>query len=123
VVSSHRGSFETPAGRRRVRNTAARELVKALRAVLRGERYLGPKAAAVVPTPEQRKRPGDLTDREREVLQLLAEGKASKEIADVLCMSTRTAEAYRVQIMDKLSIRTVAGLTKYAVLHGLTVIQ
>jgi DNA-binding NarL/FixJ family response regulator len=106
-----------------LKNTAARELVMALRAVLRGERYLSPKAAAVVPPPDQRKRPGDLTDREREVLQLLAEGKASKEIADILCLSTRTVEAYRVQIMDKLNIRTVPGLTKYAILHGLTVIQ
>ena len=104
-----------------LKNTAARELVTAVRAVLRGETYLSPKAAEVAPTAEGRAQHPPLTDREREVLQLLAEGKSSKEIADVLFLSTRTVEMYRAQLMDKLGIRTVAGLTKYAVRHGLSV--
>ena len=104
-----------------LKNTAARELVTALRAVLRGETYLSPKAAEVAPATDTGAQPAALTDREREVLQLLAEGKSSKEIADVLFLSARTVEMYRAQIMDKLGIRTVAGLTKYAVRHGLSV--
>jgi DNA-binding NarL/FixJ family response regulator len=103
-----------------LKNTAARELVTALRAVMRGETYLSPKAAEVAPAGDSDRQGGILTEREREVLQLLAEGKSSKEIADVLFLSPRTVETYRAQIMDKLNIRTVAGLTKYAVRHGLS---
>ena len=106
-----------------LKNTAARELVTALRAVVRGETYLSPKAADVAPIAAAEATPPALTEREREVLQLLAEGKSSKEIADMLFLSTRTVETYRAQIMDKLNIRTVAGLTKYAVRHGLTVME
>ena len=106
-----------------LKNSAARELVPAIRAVMRGETYLSAKAAEVVAAAERRPNPVGLTEREREVLQLLAEGKSSKEIADALFLSTRTVETYRAQIMDKLDIRTVAGLTKFAVRHGLTVIE
>jgi DNA-binding NarL/FixJ family response regulator len=109
-----------------LKNTAARELVEALRAVMRGETYLSPKAAEVVPR-DGREAAGPrfagLTDREREVLQLLAEGKSSKEIADALSLGTRTVETYRAQIMDKLNIRSVAGLTKYALRHGISPMQ
>lgn len=105
-----------------LKNTAARELVAALRAVMRGETYLSPKAAEVAPAAAGGGgRLGALTDREREVLQLLAEGKSSKEIADALFLGTRTVETYRAQIMDKLNIRSVAGLTKFAIRHGLSV--
>ena len=106
-----------------LKNSAARELVPAIRAVMRGENYLSAKAAEVVAAAERRPNLVGLTEREREVLQLLAEGKSSKEIADALFLSTRTVETYRAQIMDKLDIRTVAGLTKFAVRHGLTVIE
>jgi len=61
-----------------------------------------------------------LSDREREVLQLLAEGKSTKEIADRLHLSVKTIETHRRSIMEKLHIRTVAELTKYAVREGLT---
>jgi DNA-binding NarL/FixJ family response regulator len=108
-----------------LKNTAARELVTALRAVMRGETYLSPKAAELVPRTERAsagRLPG-LTDREREVLQLLAEGKSSKEIADALSLGTRTVETYRAQIMAKLNIRSVAGLTKYALRHGISPIE
>ena len=106
-----------------LKNTAARELVTALRAVVRGETYLSPKAAEVAPTSDGGGGEPYLTAREREVLQLLADGKSSKEIADLLFLSTRTVETYRAQIMDKLRIRTVAGLTKYAVRHGLSAME
>ena len=61
-----------------------------------------------------------LSLREREVLQLLAEGKTSKQIASILFVSPKTVETHRAQIMDKLGIRTVAELTKFAIRQGLT---
>lgn len=61
-----------------------------------------------------------ITARECEVLQLLSDGQATKEIAQALGISTRTVETHRVQIMNKLQIRSAAGLTKYAIRHGLT---
>jgi DNA-binding NarL/FixJ family response regulator len=63
---------------------------------------------------------GTLSPREREVLQLLAEGKSTKKIADVLCVSTKTVETHRRQIMAKLGIHNIAGLTKFAIRHALT---
>ena len=106
-----------------LKNTAARELNDAIAAVMRGESYLSRQAAEALESPQQGRGAGELSPREREVLQLLAEGKSSKEIAEVLFLSTRTVETYRAQIMDKLNIRSIAGLTKYAVRHGLTAME
>jgi len=64
-----------------------------------------------------------LTDREREVLQLLAEGKSAKEIALQLRLSGKTVEGYRRQIMNKLNLHSIAELTKYAILHGLAFLE
>ena len=61
-----------------------------------------------------------LTDREREVLQLIAEGKATREIASCLHVSIKTIETHRQNIMNKLNIRSVAELTKFAIREGLT---
>jgi len=61
-----------------------------------------------------------LSGREREVLQLLAEGESSKGIAGALCISVKTVESHRKQIMDKLGLRSIAELTKYAIREGLT---
>ena len=61
-----------------------------------------------------------LSQRERQVLQLLAEGKSTKEIASLLFVSVKTVETHRQKIMDKLDIHTIAGLTKYAIKEGLT---
>jgi len=61
-----------------------------------------------------------LTQREREVLQHLAEGKSTKQIASTLNLSVKTVETHRQQIMDKLQIRSVAELTKYAIREGIT---
>jgi DNA-binding NarL/FixJ family response regulator len=65
----------------------------------------------------------ELTPREREVLQLLAEGLASKEIAARLEVAVSTIESHRKQIMDKLGLRSVAELTKYAIRTGLTTVE
>ena len=61
-----------------------------------------------------------LTEREREVLQLLAEGKTTKQIAERLHISSKTVEAHRLKIMHKLDIDNIAQLTKYAIQEGLT---
>ena len=61
-----------------------------------------------------------LSGREREVLQLLAEGKATKEIAHMLHVSSKTVETHRKKIMDKLGLHSIAELTKYAIREGLT---
>jgi two-component system response regulator NreC len=64
-----------------------------------------------------------LTNREREVLQLLAEGKTIKEIASYLCLSVKTIETHRQQIMHKLNIHSIAELTKYAIREGMTSLE
>jgi DNA-binding NarL/FixJ family response regulator len=61
-----------------------------------------------------------LSDREREVLQLIAEGHSSKEIGEMLFLSSKTVDAHRKNIMDKLDLHTIPELTKYAVKNGLT---
>jgi two-component system NarL family response regulator len=123
------GMFEAGASAYVVKSAAAEELVRALRAVARGERYLSPEAARVVidssflgersPLAQG----VELTPREREVLQLLAEGLASKEIADRLEVAVSTIESHRKQIMARLELRSVAELTKYAIRTGLTSVE
>lgn len=105
-----------------LKNTAAKELAEAIRAVMRGETFLSPQAADVLERGDGGGAAG-LTPRERDVLRMLAEGKSSKEIAEVLFVSVRTVEAYRAQLMDKLNIRSVAGLTKFAIRHGLSGVE
>jgi two-component system response regulator NreC len=108
------------------------QLANAIRTVMTGATYLSEDIADLVPpelirgsrVPPKRALPGqeikDLTDREREVLKLVAEGKSSKEIANLLYVTTKTIVWHRQSIMDKLDLRTVAELTKYAVRMGLT---
>jgi DNA-binding NarL/FixJ family response regulator len=64
-----------------------------------------------------------LSNREREVLQLLAEGKSTQQIASLLCVSGKTVASHRTQIMNKLGLTSIAELTKYAVREGLTSIE
>ena len=64
-----------------------------------------------------------LTAREREVLQLMAEGKTTNQIAECLCVSVKTVESHRKQIMNKSGIHSVAELTKYAIRQGLTSLE
>lgn len=110
-----------------LKDAAAGELVLAIETVAAGRKYLSSEIAGGVvdsllhppPVPEP-PRAGLLSIREREVLQLLAEGKTSKEIGAQLQIAVPTVETHRRQIMDKLSIRSIAELTKYAVREGLT---
>jgi DNA-binding NarL/FixJ family response regulator len=106
------------------------ELVQAIKAVAAGGRYLSPRIADVVVSDYVKRLSATaespfeaLTSREREVLQLVAEGKSTKQIALDLHLSTKTIEANRRQIMEKLNIHSVAELTKYAVREGLTALE
>lgn len=109
-----------------VKQAAPRELIAAIHAAQRGDSYLSPsvsrkvvaqyvqRAGAVAEQDSYEK----LTNREREVLQLIAEGNSTRQIADLLHISVKTVETHRAHLMDKLDIHTVAGLTQYAIRKG-----
>lgn len=106
------------------------ELVQAIQAVAAGGRYLSPRITDVVVDDYVKRLSGGaesplaaLTGREREVLQLVAEGKSTKQIAVELHVSTKTIEANRRQIMEKLDMHSVAELTKYAIREGITALD
>jgi DNA-binding NarL/FixJ family response regulator len=105
------------------------EILAAIRAVLAGETYLCPQIASVVRDDYLRRllqetsSSSSLTPREREVIQLIAEGKTTKEIAFALNLSIKTVEAHRQRIMEKLDIHSIADLTKYAIREGITTIE
>ncbi|HUD72615.1 MAG TPA: response regulator transcription factor [Dongiaceae bacterium] len=105
-----------------LKTQAASELVQAIREVVRGAVYLSPGVSRTVVDAYRARTelPVDpLTPREREVLQLVAEGKTTKEAATVLGVSTKTAESHRTHIMSKLDIHETAGLVRYAIRRGL----
>ena len=107
-----------------LKNQVATDLVYAIQQVSRGEIYLSPSISRTVAEAFLSKTglPADpLTARERQVLQLIGEGKSSKEIAVVLGISTKTAESHRTRLMQKLDIHDVASLVRYAIRRGLVV--
>lgn len=110
-----------------LKNCAARELVFAIREVAGGRLYLSPGiAGGVVRTylahlgERDRAQKSELTAREREIVQLIAEGRATKRIAEMLNLSPKTVESHRRRIMEKLNLSGLAELTKYAIREGLT---
>jgi len=111
-----------------LKESASSELVQAIRVVRAGGTYLHPSISVQVvseylkrPDPRARLGAADiLTSREREVLQLIAEGHTNKEIGTLLTLSVKTVEAHRTRIMEKLKIHNVAGLTRYAITRGIT---
>jgi DNA-binding NarL/FixJ family response regulator len=102
---------------------AAADLVRAIREVSQGSIYLSPGISrAVVDAFLNKKtsfREDPLTERERQVLQLIAEGKSTKEVAQILGVSFKTAESHRMRMMSKLDLHNTAGLVRYAVRRGL----
>ena len=114
-----------------LKDCAVEELVKAIRTVLAGRTFLSPDITGVVVEDYVRRLcesdaetpAAGLTPKEREVLQLLAEGNTTKEIAAALFVSVKTIETHRQHIMQKLDIHSVAGLTKYAIRQGLTELE
>ena len=105
-----------------LKNQLANDLIQAIRQVGRGEFYLSPGISRAVMEAFRNKseRPADpLTARERQVLQLIAEGKSTKDTASVLGISVKTAESHRMRLMQKLDIHETASLVRYAVRRGL----
>ena len=124
------GMFKAGASGYLLKDCAFDELEQAVKTVLADQTYLSPKIATVV---IKNYVPQVLTDdtsvfsvmtaREREVLQLLAEGKTTKQIASELFLSVKTIETYRQKIMDRLDIHNLADLIKFAIREGLTSLE
>jgi DNA-binding NarL/FixJ family response regulator len=114
-----------------LKSSAFKELISGIHAVCAGQTYVSPSLANVVVNDYVRRAKGDrkpseldkLTSREREVLQLIAEGNSSAEVAQVLYISVRTVDTHRHNIMEKLKIHSIAGLTKFALRNGLSQLQ
>jgi DNA-binding NarL/FixJ family response regulator len=110
-----------------LKDSAFKELAKAIKVVVSNQTYLSGEIADIlvqdylsVATPDEFSAFHLLSPREREVLQLLAEGKSSNQIAENLHISVKTVETHRAQLMAKLKIKSIAELTKYAIREGLT---
>lgn len=108
-----------------LKSASPQQLVEAIRAVAGGLYYLSPAVAGHVVDVATRRRGrvvdgfSQLTAREREVLKLIGEGLSTKEVADALGISQRTADGHRAHVMSKLSIRKVSGLVRFAIREGL----
>ena len=105
-----------------LKTQASQDLAHAIRAVMKGQTYLSPNISNIVVNGflSGAQAPADpLAPRERQVLQLVAEGKTSKEIASLMGLSVKTAESYRTRVMEKLDIHQTAGLVRYAIRRGL----
>ncbi|RPH79833.1 MAG: DNA-binding response regulator [Nitrospiraceae bacterium] len=121
-------AFQAGASGYLLKRSAASELSLAIRFVLHGQHYLTPSLtkdvldAVLKPSSGERGRPVSLalTARQREVLQLVAEGRGTKAIATTLKVSVKTVEFHKTRIMQQLDIHTTADLTKYAITHGIT---
>ena|ERR1051326_2435608 len=111
-----------------LKDAAFAELVSAIKTVLSGRTYLSPSLAEIVTTDYIRRARSEnvsseldkLSNRERQVLQLITEGHSSAEAARLLHISVRTVETHRLHLMDKLNIRSIAELTKFAIRHGIS---
>jgi two-component system, NarL family, response regulator NreC len=111
-----------------LKDAAFTELLAAIRVVMSGRRYLSPPLADLVMDDYVRRANGEATGtdldklsaREREILQLVAEGRSSAQVAAMIHISVRTVDTHRYNVMQKLGIHSIAGLTKFAIAHGLT---
>jgi DNA-binding NarL/FixJ family response regulator len=110
-----------------VKHTAASDLIKAVREIAKGNAYFSPSILkrllelyreSNIQGRLVRRRNEHLTSREQEVLQMVAEGHVNKQIAATLNLSIKTVEKHRQQLMDKLDVHDIAGLTRYAIAHG-----
>ena len=99
-----------------LKHSASDELVTAIHAVLAGKTYISP---AMQPQDAPAPHVLEVTPRQREVLQLLAEGKSAKEIGAILDISARTVEAHKYKMMDELGLKSTAQLVQYAIRHGI----
>lgn len=114
-----------------VKMSATDELILAIRAVYRRETFLSPKVAGILVANRLGRGSAEgrgeafalLTPREREVLQLLAEGKTAKKTAEILKLSASTVDVHRKNIFDKLDVESIAELTRYAIREGLVSLE
>jgi DNA-binding NarL/FixJ family response regulator len=107
-----------------LKNAQSSELLQAIRDALRGVSYIAPEirramAETFIRDPKAVNRPQHLTDRQREVLQMLAEGRSLREIAAALRISYRTVRFHKVRVMEELGISKNAELVQYAMKHGM----
>jgi two-component system response regulator NreC len=105
-----------------LKSQVASDLLQAIQQVSRGQVYLSPGVSRAVMEAyrsKSEKQEDRLTLRERQVLQLIAEGKSTKDIASLLGISVKTAESHRTRLMQKLDIHETASLVRYAVRHGI----
>ncbi|WP_159517801.1 response regulator [Sunxiuqinia indica] len=106
-----------------LKDADASELIKAINTVIANKKYVCNKISEVAINElinNSEEEETDLSQREKEILQLIAEGKSSKEIGTILFLSSKTVDTHRKNIMDKLELRTLPELTKYAIRSGLT---
>jgi len=121
-------AFEVGASGYVIKNSASQELITAIHQVMMGKTYVTPEIAGELIqtykklTPGQRTINQNLTDRQKEILQLITEGHLTKEIADILCISVRTVERHKYNMMQELKLKTTADLVKYAIKQGITFI-
>lgn len=95
------------------------EIERALKAVTNNEKYFSPKTQQVFFETQTSKTKTELTEREKEILQLIVQEKTTKEIAEQLCLSEKTIETHRANIMLKLEVKNIAGMVKKAIMQGL----
>lgn len=122
------GALQAGAAGYVAKKSAAKEVVEAIRTVHRGGRYLSKELVDAVIDQISHKAPSAdlvqrLSSRERQVLQMLAEGHAVPDIAATLSLSPKTVETYRARMMEKLNIHDVATLVKFAIQHGITPLE
>ncbi len=110
-----------------LKETAGREIADTVRAVHLGRRHLSGRIAEIVAESISRRREKSpiesLSHREREILKLVADGHSSAEIGRSLALSPKTVDTYRSRLMQKLQVTDLAGLVKFAILHGLTPLE
>ncbi|MDX1777246.1 MAG: response regulator transcription factor [Thermodesulfobacteriota bacterium] len=113
-----------------VKETAFQDLISAIKAVYKNEAFMSPSISKKVINSYIKRAQNDeevtcevLTTREREILQLIAEGNSSKKIAELLFISPKTVETHRTHIMDKLNIHNRTGLVKYAIRKGIVDVE
>lgn len=114
-------AFQAGASGYVLKRSAASELLGAIGAALQGRRHVDsgvPGEASRIPGARPAQRVGRLTARQREVLQLVAEGRSTKEIARILGVSVKTVEFHRSRMMEHLGLHSIADLTRYALTHG-----
>jgi DNA-binding NarL/FixJ family response regulator len=118
-------AFRTGAAGYVLKSSSGAEIIAAIQQALQGRAYISPMVAGGLVNglldilKHAEKKTAELTPRQKEILQLIAEGKSAKEIAGILNVSPRTVEFHKYRIMEIAGVRTIAELTRYALTHGL----